>query len=70
MIEEKTVYVTRGRQFDSYEKALAHNVDCLGEFMEKLMMNELQLDGKKRMRLIEFMTNPSNRKALIHLLDY
>ena len=70
MIEEKTIFKTRGRQFDTLEKAIAHRVDCVGDFMQKLMVNELQLSGAQRLRLIEFMTNPSNRNALIDLLSY
>lgn len=66
MIEEKTVYVTRGKQFDSLEKAQAFRFDLVGSFLDKLPGD--RLSAKDRLRLAEFLTE--NRAQLQDLLDY
>jgi len=65
MIEEKTVYVTRGKQFDTHEKAEAHRVDLIGEFMDKLPAT---LSPRDRIKLVDYIA--ANRRALAQLLDY
>lgn len=65
MITEKTVYVTRGRTFDSQEKALAHRADLIGEFMDKC---PVMLGPGERIKINAFMVE--NRDALRALLDY
>lgn len=64
-IEEKTVYVTRGQQFDSLEKAEAFRLDCIGKFMDKA---PLLLGPRDRIKLADFIA--ANRAALIKLLSY
>jgi hypothetical protein len=65
MIEEKTVYVTRGKQFDSREKAESHRVDLIGEFMDHAPGC---IGARDRIKLIEYIA--TNRNALRQLLDY
>lgn len=64
-IEEKTVYVTRGKQFDSLEKAEAHRLDLIGEFMDTA---PILLAPRDRIKLADFIA--ANRAALGKLLEY
>ncbi|ANI21763.1 hypothetical protein AB870_26025 [Pandoraea faecigallinarum] len=65
MIHEKTVYVTRGKTFDSREKAEGHRVDLIGEFFN---LAPVVLHPRERIRIVEYVA--ANRAALAGLLDY
>jgi hypothetical protein len=65
MIEEKTVYVTRGKQFDTMEKAESHRVDLIGEFMDRA---PILIGPRDRIKLTEYIA--ANRAALAQLLNY
>lgn len=69
MIEEQTVFVTCGEQFDTYEKAVTYRINRIGEFIDP-MTNRLQLSPKQKIQMIEFFKNPSNRSYLRSLLDF
>jgi len=64
-IEEKTVYVTCGKQFDSLEKAQAHRLDLIGEFMDKA---PVLLGPRDRIKLADYIA--ANRVPLSKLLNY
>lgn len=65
MIEEKTVYETRGKTFPSREKAEQYRADLLGEFFDKMPPT---LHPRERIELNAFVV--ANRAALRELLDY
>lgn len=65
MIETKEVFVTRGKQFDSQEKAERYRADLIGEFMDKA---PILLHPGDKIKLNDFLV--SNRKQLINLLEY
>ena len=65
MIREKVVYETRGKQFDSEEKAIQYRDDLVGEFMDKVGP---LLHPRDRLVLNKAITE--NRKVLIDLLSY
>ncbi len=65
MIEEKTVYVTRGKQFDSYKKAESHRVDLIGTFMDRA---PIVIAARDRIKLVDYIAE--HRAELAHLFDY
>jgi len=65
MIEEKQVYVTMGKTFDSLEKAKAHRYDLVGQFIDPAM--EAWTQGDK-IKLVDYIT--TNRIRLRDLLTY
>jgi len=65
MIEEKTVFVTRGKQFDTIEAAELYRQDLIGELMNKALV---RLHPRDRIALVDFIAE--NRAALRSLLDY
>jgi len=65
MIEEITLYKTRGKTFDSIEKAEAYHADLIGEFFDKA---PVLLAPGDRLKLNAYIVE--NRAALRSLLDY
>lgn len=65
MIEEITMYRTRGQLFSSEEKALQYRQDLIGEFMDKA---PVLLSPRDRIKLVDFITE--HRAQLLNLLAY
>lgn len=65
MIDERTVWMTGGLQFDSLEKAERYRADRLGEVMDNA---PLLLSPGERIKLNDYMVE--NRAALRKLLDW
>lgn len=65
MIHEKTVYVTRGKTFDSREKAEAYRVDLIGAMFDRA---PLVLYPGERIKLADWVAE--NRAELADLLDW
>lgn len=65
-IEEKTVYVIGGHQFDSVEKAESFEADCIGAFMEKNLLAGIVFHPRDRIKLLEnILANRVQLRALL-----
>ncbi|QBQ74397.1 hypothetical protein BcepSauron_017 [Burkholderia phage BcepSauron] len=67
MIEEKRVYVTRGKQFDTMEKALEYRDGLLGDLLDGCPAFR-NIGLRERLAIIDHMSK--NRDALRDLLAY
>lgn len=67
IITEKTVYLVGGQQFDSIEKAEAHETDIVGAFMDAHLLDGIVFSPAQRIKLCENLMR--NRNALVKLLE-
>lgn len=67
MIQECIVYRTRGKDFNSEGKALEYRHDLIGDYLNKIMVNN-GIHPDVRLKLVNFIVD--NRAELRNLLNY
>jgi len=66
MITTKTIYMTKGKEFDSYKKAVTYREDLLGYFIDKGL--GFQVGPKEKLKFLDYML--VNKEKLIDLLSF
>jgi hypothetical protein len=61
------VFIVGNRQFPTLEKAVSHELDVIGEFVQANVLNSMGLSPRERITIVENIIR--NREALIGLLS-